>query len=67
VCNYCRTFEQKWSRHNYEEKEKELKRIFETHKAKKGKYDCIVPLSGGKDSTYVLYLCKVRYGLNVLA
>jgi N-acetyl sugar amidotransferase len=67
VCNYCRTFEQKWSRHNYEEKEKELKRIFEKYKAKKGKYDCIVPLSGGKDSTYVLYLCKVKYSLNVLA
>lgn len=31
------------------------------------RYDAIVPLSGGRDSTYVLYLAKKEYGLNVLA
>jgi hypothetical protein len=30
-------------------------------------YDCIVPLSGGKDSVYLLYKLKVEYGLRVLA
>ena len=30
-------------------------------------YDALVPLSGGKDSTYILYLAKKVYGLNVLA
>jgi hypothetical protein len=33
----------------------------------KGDYDCLVPLSGGKDSCYLLYKLKVEYGLNVLA
>lgn len=32
-----------------------------------GKYDCLVNLSGGKDSCYLLYKAKVEYGLNVLA
>jgi hypothetical protein len=32
-----------------------------------GVYDCVVPLSGGRDSTYVLYLAKRVYGLNPLA
>jgi hypothetical protein len=30
-------------------------------------YDCIVPLSGGKDSVYLLYKLKIEYGLRVLA
>lgn len=30
-------------------------------------YDCVVPLSGGKDSIYLLYRLKEDYGLKVLA
>jgi hypothetical protein len=30
-------------------------------------YDCVVPLSGGKDSSYVLYYAVRRLGLRVLA
>lgn len=30
-------------------------------------HDCIVPLSGGKDSIFLLYKLKVEYGLRVLA
>jgi hypothetical protein len=30
-------------------------------------YDALIPLSGGKDSTYVLYLATKVYGLRVLA
>ncbi len=32
-----------------------------------GEYDCLVNLSGGKDSCYLLYRLKRDYGLNVLA
>ena len=32
-----------------------------------GKYDALVPISGGKDSSYILHLCKRVYRLNVLA
>jgi N-acetyl sugar amidotransferase len=31
------------------------------------KYDCIVGVSGGTDSSYLLYLAKVKYGLRPLA
>lgn len=45
-------------------------REFEAHvKRAKGlgrPYDCLVPLSGGKDSTYALYLCDRVYGLKCL-
>jgi len=30
-------------------------------------YDCLVPLSGGKDSTYALYLCDKIYDMKCLA
>jgi tRNA(Ile)-lysidine synthase TilS/MesJ len=30
-------------------------------------YDCLAAYSGGKDSSYTLYLLRVRFGLNVLA
>ncbi len=33
----------------------------------RGEYDCMVNLSGGKDSCYLLYRIKKDYGLNVLA
>ncbi|MBI5939173.1 MAG: hypothetical protein HY859_01970 [Caulobacterales bacterium] len=32
-----------------------------------GRYDCLVPLSGGKDSLYLLHRLKEEYGLRVLA
>lgn len=33
----------------------------------KGEFDCLVPVSGGKDSIYLLYKLKVECGLKVLA
>jgi hypothetical protein len=33
----------------------------------RGAYDCVVALSGGKDSLYLLHKLKVDYGLKVLA
>ena len=32
-----------------------------------GQYDCLVPLSGGKDSVYLIHKLKVERGLRVLA
>jgi len=47
--------------------EDKLIRILETAKQKKGgEYDALVPLSGGKDSMYILYLAVKVYQLNVL-
>ena len=47
--------------------EDKLIRIFETAKRKKrGEYDVLVPLSGGKDSMYILYLAVKVYKLKVL-
>lgn len=44
----------------------ELLYLFAKAKSKNRKYDALVPLSGGKDSTYVLYLAVKVYKLKVL-
>lgn len=67
VCQACRSSEQKMHI-NWVERERELRRILEDAKAKAGNnYDCIIPISGGKDSTFQLHvLCKV-YNMKPLA
>jgi tRNA(Ile)-lysidine synthase TilS/MesJ len=57
-----------WTGHDFAASEAELRQILAAASGRKGgQYDCLVPLSGGKDSTYVLYLCARVYGLKVLA
>ncbi|MBN1599799.1 MAG: N-acetyl sugar amidotransferase [Bacteroidales bacterium] len=70
VCSICQEYDKEWGHINedyFKKSEKKLKRILNNAKKLKRRYDCLVPLSGGKDSTYVLYLCKRVYNLNVLA
>ncbi|WP_321391012.1 N-acetyl sugar amidotransferase [uncultured Desulfuromusa sp.] len=67
ICNYCHSWDAKWGKFDYTASEQKLKSIFDQAKQKQRKYDCLVPFSGGRDSSYVLYLCKKKYGLNPMA
>ena len=51
---------------NYFKREKELIKLLDFHRGKYGRYDCIVPGSGGKDSCYASYILKYKYGMNPL-
>ena len=62
VCNFCRSYKEPKPLD-----ENILLNFFEKAKKRGGIYDALVPLSGGKDSTYVLYLATKVYKLNVLA
>ncbi len=66
VCKACQTSEHKMHI-SWAKKEKELRQILEDAKANAGdNYDCILPLSGGKDSFFQAHiLCKV-YGMKAL-
>lgn len=44
-----------------------LQKIIEHARSLHRPYDAIVPISGGRDSSYVLYLAKARFGLKVIA
>ncbi|MBZ8138326.1 hypothetical protein CLD22_00225 [Rubrivivax gelatinosus] len=69
VCQFCRDHVPK-ERHNAEAlrlaREADLERAIAECRGR-GEYDCLVPLSGGKDSIYLIYKLKVEYGLRVLA
>ena len=41
-------------------------RLLDKHRGKYGKYDCIVPGSGGKDSCYASHILKYKYGMSPL-
>ena len=51
---------------NYKFREKALFKLLDKHRGKYGKYDCIVPGSGGKDSCYATHVLKYKYGMNPL-
>lgn len=66
VCSGCRTAGQRvdidWSR-----RKKLFERLIEEYRSKDGSnYDCIIPVSGGKDSYFQIHIIKKVYGLNPL-
>ncbi len=66
VCSGCRVNEEK-DQIDWQQRRKLLKEILQEYKAKnKGPYDCIIPVSGGKDSHFQTHLIKHEFGLNPL-
>lgn len=66
-CNVCTHFDDKYKNIDYKEKQNELKKIIEKAKKRGREYDCMVPLSGGRDSSMVLYLATKVFKMKVLA
>ncbi|TAK09363.1 MAG: N-acetyl sugar amidotransferase, partial [Candidatus Manganitrophaceae bacterium] len=65
VCNICRQQEYKQTQIDWSAKKKELDALIAEHRGTSD-YDCIVPFSGGKDSTWTLYYLVKEYGLRPL-
>jgi acyl carrier protein len=68
VCNYCLSFEDyRENAGKYFKTPADFKKLIDQSKAKRqGEYDCLMLLSGGKDSTYALAQL-VGMGVKVLA
>jgi hypothetical protein len=60
VCHLCNSYKKPPVKG-----EEELRRLVTSRKGEK--YDCLVTLSGGRDSTYLLYYAVKNLGLRVLA
>ncbi|MBO6576984.1 MAG: N-acetyl sugar amidotransferase [Rhodothermales bacterium] len=65
ICDACRTADNKLAI-NWEKREEELVRLLDKHRRSDGRYDCLVPGSGGKDSAFQAHILKYKYGMNPL-
>ncbi len=65
-CNACQWAEKKKTL-DWDSRQKELENLLNKHRRTDGKFDCLVPVSGGKDGSYVAYNLKHKYGMNSLA
>ncbi len=65
-CNYCLRWREKWGALDFTQQEQRLEAILSKHRGKTTPYDCLIGLSGGKDSCYAALILK-RRGMNPLA
>lgn len=65
VCNICRQQEFKRDQIDWSANKLALDSLIAEHRGKYD-YDCLVPFSGGKDSTWTLYYLVKEYGLKPL-
>lgn len=65
VCNVCRQQEFKQDKIDWTTRKQELSELIEQYRGK-GDYDCLVPFSGGKDSTWTLYYLIKEFNLRPL-
>jgi N-acetyl sugar amidotransferase len=73
ICSGCRTFEHKtifqdqidWPG-RYQKLKELLTEYAARQRAKNNPYDCIIPVSGGKDSHFQTWLIRKEFGLNPL-
>lgn len=65
-CQACISSEQKMHI-DWTAREKQLRELLDHYKSLNNDYDCIVPISGGKDSTFQLHVITQVYGLRPLA
>jgi N-acetyl sugar amidotransferase len=65
VCAACEWGEEKKTSIDWKKRKNEFVELCNSIRGKY-KFDCLVPVSGGKDSTYVAHKMKYEYNLNVL-
>ncbi|MER0510281.1 N-acetyl sugar amidotransferase [Aeromonas veronii] len=66
-CNACVWSEEK-KNIDWAPRQEELKILVDKYRSSNGTgFDCVVPVSGGKDGSYVAYTLKHKYGMNPLA
>lgn len=65
ICNACRAHESR-PEIDWVQRERVFRELIENAKSRSLGYDCLIPVSGGKDSTWQVIKC-LEYGLNPLA
>ncbi len=63
ICEACK-FAVRKKDINWEEREKQLIELCNRHRRNDGRYDVVVPGSGGKDSVMAAHILKYKYNMN---
>lgn len=66
ICDACHAVDMKNNSIDWKEREAELRELCDRYRRTDGRYDCIVPGSGGKDSFYTSYLLRYKYNMHPL-
>lgn len=66
LCSACAYAIEKERGIDWDEREKSLIELLSRFRRNDGRYDVIVPGSGGKDSAYTAHVLKYKYGMNPL-
>jgi N-acetyl sugar amidotransferase len=66
VCSGCRTAMQR-DDVDWKERKQRFEKLIDRYQSKDGtNYDCLIPVSGGKDSYFQIHIIRKIYGLNPL-
>ncbi|KZZ41108.1 ATPase [Thalassolituus sp. HI0120] len=65
VCNICNQKNYRDTDIDWQSRKRTLDKLIETYRGKY-EYDCIIPFSGGKDSTFTLHYLIKEYGIKPL-
>jgi N-acetyl sugar amidotransferase len=65
-CNACVWMEKKETL-DWSSRHAQLEKLLDKYRRDNGQFDCLVPVSGGKDGSYVAYNLRHKYGMNPLA
>ena len=66
VCSACHYVEYKRTKVDWAERERELVELCNRYRRTDGRYDIVVPCSGGKDGGFVAHQLKYKYGMHPL-
>ena len=66
ICSACRFAHEKYHVIDWEGRERQLEQLLDAHRRTDGRWDMLVPGSGGKDSAYVAHQLKHKYGMHPL-
>lgn len=67
VCDACRSIERKLKTIDWQKRREEFEEILRRYRGKNGPWwDCVIPVSGGKDSCFQAYTMRHEFGMNPL-
>lgn len=66
ICDACNSAEEKHTNIDWKERDVEFRKILDRYRGDGSNYDCIIPVSGGKDSCYQAITMRDQYGMTPL-